>query len=980
MGYGKALKNILRTALAAASAGLLFFLPAKGAEAETVRIGYYPIEGFHAVNELGNVSGYVVDYLNKIAETTGWKYEYVEAEDCNEAVRMLKGGEVDMVASFQDIQEAYQEEISVSATRIGITYGVLAQPKENGGYEYEDFRQFQGISIALEEGSVYEEQFAEYAKYHGFEAEVSRFMSTEAMWKALENGKAEAVVCDVMQVTEDMQLLGKFNATSFYFLFRTHDTGLERSLNEALLRIEREFPSYQNELMEEYFPIYNVQILTKSEKEFVESARTLRIGCPTYLEPISYLDPETGELAGITRDIMDRIAENSGLDFEYVPVPEGSITYDFFRENKIDIVTCVEYHSLNAASPGINLTDPYLVSRKAMVAKRGMEFDNDAYLKAGIVTGSQTFKQVIHAYYPNFEAVQYDDNRTCMDALVKGDIDVILQNQYVIEPFLSSPRYEGLVIIPTEGITDKHTMSILPAQSGSGETDAFLADSRLLSILNKAIANISESEVSRIIIEQSNNSAYQYDLMDFMYRYRYALILSGLIIAAGIFVVAYTYRIRRKNIRLVYLSEYKLKNIANNINGGVVVLNPGSILEISYANEGFWEMVQCHGEDREKAEAKDFRRYVDPEDMEKLEKAAYAPYTEPAQVSMQLNILCGKNSRIPVRFNGTAVMDSEKKVSLYGVILDITEETEMLEQLQLEQAKYSMVMEKADEILYEIDAVTGRIHMSEAFKKQFGWKYLEELEIRDMENVLDKWRVLDEDKEKLQEMFEISMYMSEDASCVIRIMDKDGSYRWCEVSQYVMSDDKNRPLMYIGKIMDVDKDIREKEQLEAKTMTDPLTGLFNKTAFLHIAGEYLKEHPQGSMAVIFMDLDNFKSVNDLLGHMEGDKAIMDAAAKLQEIFGEQNVLSRFGGDEFCILVKETSMEELEELLKWTGEEMQEVYSDGVHNVPISASIGASCNTGDTEDISLLLANADKALYYVKENGKGNYYIYGRNAE
>lgn len=182
--------------------------------------------------------------------------------------------------------------------------------------------------------------------------------------------------------------------------------------------------------------------------------------------------------------------------------------------------------------------------------------------------------------------------------------------------------------------------------------------------------------------------------------------------------------------------------------------------------------------------------------------------------------------------------------------------------------------------------------------------------------------------------------------------------------------DINEEKFYKDRIKIVEK---EKELLMETARRDVLTGVYSKKAFKQLAEDYIKHGESTSFTIIFLDIDHFKKVNDTLGHLMGDEVIIDYANKLQTIFANKDVISRFGGDEFCLLIKEIPLYKLKDKLEFTLERLKNTYTDGENSVSVTVSIGAAfCES--TSDIYFALDLADKALYEAKEKGRDRYCI------
>lgn len=299
------------------------------------------------------------------------------------------------------------------------------------------------------------------------------------------------------------------------------------------------------------------------------------------------------------------------------------------------------------------------------------------------------------------------------------------------------------------------------------------------------------------------------------------------------------------------------------------------------------------------------------------------------------------------------------------------------QKLEEEQTRYEFLIEKSNELIFDINLNSREIFVSENFKKEFGWSLPRSLEHMSVNMISSIWRIQEEDLDQFRRSLEEIIINHQDTECRVRIILEDGSFRWCNISHNYMAEDGNNSRI-IGKVTDVDEEEREKARLLLKTQLDSLTGLYNKEAFSLLGRQYLAEdqteQDNRNTAVIFLDLDNFKQVNDVLGHMTGDKAIRDAARKLQVIYSQYDLISRFGGDEFCLMVKEIPYSTLCDKLSFTVRRMKEEYRNAESSVTVTVSIGAAYTSLGHVSLDELMLRADKALYEAKEKGKNRYVI------
>ena len=155
-----------------------------------------------------------------------------------------------------------------------------------------------------------------------------------------------------------------------------------------------------------------------------------------------------------------------------------------------------------------------------------------------------------------------------------------------------------------------------------------------------------------------------------------------------------------------------------------------------------------------------------------------------------------------------------------------------------------------------------------------------------------------------------------------------------------------------------------------------MTHLYNRDTTKKLVEQYLLEHPDGKHALLIIDIDNFKMVNDTLGHFFGDTVLVNFAEELRKIYNGEEIIGRIGGDEFMVLVPGYSKEILEEKAAKTCTIFDHVYSGNLSDINVSTSVGISLYPSDGQDYLSLFNLSDQALYYSKQQGK-NQFNYSR---
>ncbi len=216
------------------------------------------------------------------------------------------------------------------------------------------------------------------------------------------------------------------------------------------------------------------------------------------------------------------------------------------------------------------------------------------------------------------------------------------------------------------------------------------------------------------------------------------------------------------------------------------------------------------------------------------------------------------------------------------------------------------------------------------------------------------------------------------ASAVIRSYRKDGSLFWNELFVAPVRNDSGQVTHSVSIINDVTDRIRYEEELEHQANHDALTGLANRNLLddrldQAIASAYRYER---LMAVVYLDLDNFKVINDSLGHKVGDELVKMAAQRLSRSMREVDTVARIGGDEFVLVFSDAKQEEMVTVaLQRIQEAIAAPFAIEEQELYVTCSMGASLFPRDGRDGQTLLKNADAAMYQAKEHGRNTFRFY-----
>ena len=209
----------------------------------------------------------------------------------------------------------------------------------------------------------------------------------------------------------------------------------------------------------------------------------------------------------------------------------------------------------------------------------------------------------------------------------------------------------------------------------------------------------------------------------------------------------------------------------------------------------------------------------------------------------------------------------------------------------------------------------------------------------------------------------------------IRFYVSEGRYEWLEVHLFAETTAVPGAPVIFGTLVNMAGWKNEVNLWKEKANRDALTGLFNREYFELSSSNSLEKDSLASAAIVFIDIDDFKHVNDTLGHMFGDDILCCVAKRVLGVFRHTDVVARYGGDEFVVFVSGINRPELEKRLKQLCEVFRFPYRNETVSYQISGSIGAAMFPDDGTNYEELLDHADCALYAAKERGKDQYAMY-----
>lgn len=312
------------------------------------------------------------------------------------------------------------------------------------------------------------------------------------------------------------------------------------------------------------------------------------------------------------------------------------------------------------------------------------------------------------------------------------------------------------------------------------------------------------------------------------------------------------------------------------------------------------------------------------------------------------------------------------RAQFIGVIRDVTERKRIHEALRASEERYALAARGANDGLWDWDIAAGPIYYSDRFGEILGVAAIE------IGTHIDGWlgRVHPDDIDMFRAGIDSARQgRSDKIECEHRLRHRNGDYRWVLCRGTLVRSSNGDASRMAGSLTDLTQRKATEEQLAHSAFHDQLTGLPNRTLFLSRLTKRIS-HPKGNYAVLFLDLDRFKVINDSLGHTAGDELLINVARRLERCLRLGDTVARLGGDEFSILL---------ERIRDTGEAIavaERVFNELRASSKICGrdviafpSVGIAVGPASYRLADEVVRDADTAMYRAKAAGGGRYQVF-----
>ena len=344
------------------------------------------------------------------------------------------------------------------------------------------------------------------------------------------------------------------------------------------------------------------------------------------------------------------------------------------------------------------------------------------------------------------------------------------------------------------------------------------------------------------------------------------------------------------------------------------------------------------------------------------------------EVELVLRLPHRQGHRVSILYRCRLFTDMTGQENLTGILVDISRTDLELTALRAQLARLQIILSQTENVLYEWDLEGDRLELSESWEQIFGYTPARGNLIALLK---EGSHFHPEDVATIYESIAAMQEGTDYQVIEVRIAKADGRYLWCRMRSTALRNPGGKIYKIVGIIINIDEEKRSAQALQERAERDALTKLLNKHATRVQAQSYLSDFAGDTLcALLIIDLDDFKKINDRFGHRFGDTVLTQVSREIRRLFRPQDIVGRIGGDEFLVLMRGVDRRDVvEDRCRRLAAALSGIYRDQLGGTPLGCSIGVALYPKHGRNYEDLFQRADRALYRAKDLGKNTFAIY-----
>jgi signal transduction histidine kinase/ABC-type amino acid transport substrate-binding protein/BarA-like signal transduction histidine kinase len=469
---------------------------------ETVRVGFFALDGYHEMDEDGKKSGYGYDFFHLTQKYVNLNYEYVGYDKSwEETLQMLLDGEIDIATSAYKTEE--RTELYDFSMPIGMSAIDINTRADETRFVPGDYSTYDGMTVGLLTASSENDMLEEFAEENGFSYRPKYYPNSAELEEALESKKVDAVATTSLRKIENEKVLSEFAMQEFYAVVKKGNTELLDKINYAITQLNSSEGDWKNNLYYDNYTANNYAeiLFTEEEQSFIERYSTggdkLVIALDNNWKPFSW--KEGDEYKGILPDYLEACLEQCGMNYTFYNYEGSVFTADADSMKDVDIYACYGLPD-DTEGTGLLASAPLLENGAAYLQRK----DSETIQTIAISATNPNLNERI-TFDPGVTVVEYPDTEAAKQAVMDREVDAALLYGYNAEYTVNQDNTGklGFTMLPNDPIEIRAVI---------GEDN----DHTLMSILMKCINYMPDTQKTSIISKYVSFSVRELTIADYI--------------------------------------------------------------------------------------------------------------------------------------------------------------------------------------------------------------------------------------------------------------------------------------------------------------------------------------------------------------------------------------------------------------------------------------------------------------------------------
>lgn len=502
-----------------------------------LRVACPPEKMLFSVTDEGQFNGFAPILMDEIIHYADLPYE-IYFDNQVDFFERLRNNQIDMVIGAEKTA-SLEKEFYFNNTPLGHENSILYAKKQSQSFFYGDKENLNGARIGILNDYRSQEIITQFKKKNHIDLEIFTYTSKNELFSALNSFKIDLVLWSSITILSDYKLIVTLEEQPFFLIMQKNqkNKALIDKINIALESLTKIDPNYLTSLTNHYYGEKN-SLITEFTRQEVEFMRKYTIPISIFVNaenfPFSYRHSNTGAFLGLYKNIFSQISHISRLKFSY------TLSFDFLNDiekGKTHEAVCIGPLPQSKQGKKYNYTHPLftesyiLVTHEKKLKKMADETSRNktTLLQVAISKQSGLSREYIAEKYPNWQVHYFNNVLDCIQAVVNGDTDLAYINYFFINVMYKLQEYGKLSVLPVMDNIDFYFA-----------VDKQNANPLLLSILNKAIGQITKEDLSYYVAQLGSTAGYHPNIKTVLIHYFPFFILSLLVIFAGFLIVFYS--------------------------------------------------------------------------------------------------------------------------------------------------------------------------------------------------------------------------------------------------------------------------------------------------------------------------------------------------------------------------------------------------------------------------------------------------------